>query len=234
MRFSAYRTATALALAWRVSAVPFGETSSYGSLSMNRLFGRESHELFDPADLSFITKMAAVGDSYSAGIGAGERLGAAYEIVDPASDHDCSRYDEAYPYLVNTDGRLGDDPSKRKFQFKSCSGAVIKDVVEKQIPTLDYNQQVILVSAGGNDAELTNILNQCIFQWASLTNFQVVLVKAQAKLNEWGWAINYDFGPVARGCDGQLDYSEKIINSDAFRDGLENVVWAAKTRLAST
>lgn len=69
-------------------------------------------------------------------------------VTELHKDYDCSRYDEAYPYLVNTDGRLGDDPSKRKFQFKSCSGAVIKDVVEKQIPTLDYNQQVILVSAG--------------------------------------------------------------------------------------
>lgn len=30
---------------------------------------------FDPSDLSFITKLAAIGDSYSAGIGAGNRLG---------------------------------------------------------------------------------------------------------------------------------------------------------------
>jgi hypothetical protein len=40
---------------------------------------------FDPQDLSFIKKMAAVGDSYSAGIGAGNRLGSAFDFLDPAS-----------------------------------------------------------------------------------------------------------------------------------------------------
>ena len=29
---------------------------------------------FDQSDLSFITRMAAIGDSYSAGIGAGNRI----------------------------------------------------------------------------------------------------------------------------------------------------------------
>lgn len=62
-------------------------------------------------------------------------------------DYACSRYDHAYPYLVNTDPRLG-DPSKRTFQFLSCSGAVTKDVLEKQIPDLKANQQAILLSIG--------------------------------------------------------------------------------------
>lgn len=30
---------------------------------------------FDPEDLSWITKLAAIGDSYSAGIGAGQKYG---------------------------------------------------------------------------------------------------------------------------------------------------------------
>lgn len=42
------------------------------SLNINHLLAREDE--FDPSDLSFITKMAAIGDSYSAGIGAGNVL----------------------------------------------------------------------------------------------------------------------------------------------------------------
>ncbi|KAI0403813.1 hypothetical protein F4802DRAFT_570340, partial [Xylaria palmicola] len=35
----------------------------------------EADDVFDSTDLSFIQKLAAIGDSYSAGIGAGDRLG---------------------------------------------------------------------------------------------------------------------------------------------------------------
>ncbi|KAH1392951.1 hypothetical protein KXX49_001196 [Aspergillus fumigatus] len=79
--------------------------------------------------------MAALGDSYSARIGAGDRIQS-----DPA----------------------------RTFQFVSCSGAVTADVLDKQNPKISGNQQVILLSIGGNDAELSSILNQCIFGWAAL------------------------------------------------------------------
>jgi hypothetical protein len=64
------------------------------------------------------------------------------------SDWLCSRYDHSYPYLFSQDERLG-DPKGRTFEFKSCSGAVVDDVIEDQIPALSSNQQVILVSAGG-------------------------------------------------------------------------------------
>lgn len=47
-----------------------GNLSSYSS----QLVGRDTGDDFDPSDLSFITRMAAIGDSYSAGIGAGARL----------------------------------------------------------------------------------------------------------------------------------------------------------------
>ena len=40
---------------------------------------------FDPSDLSWINKLAAIGDSYSAGIGAGDRLGNIFQALDPAS-----------------------------------------------------------------------------------------------------------------------------------------------------
>ncbi|KAJ6025713.1 hypothetical protein N7444_013392 [Penicillium canescens] len=168
------------------------------SLNTERLMARNTTE-FDLADLSFIKSMAAIGDSYSAGIGAGSRLG--------------SCYDNSYPYL--TDERLGDQAA-RTFWFESCSGAVTDDVLNDQIPNINGNQQVILLSAGmyipvffpmnwtdtsdvlgGNDAELSNILNQCL------------------------------------GCHGQLARTQKLISRDAFGKSLDSVISAAKLKLAS-
>lgn len=65
----------------------------------------------------------------------------------PLEDWACSRYDHSYPYLIHNDPQLG-DPAARTFQFASCSGAVIADVINKQIPQISGNQQVILLSAG--------------------------------------------------------------------------------------
>ena len=52
----------------------------FSALSVDSLLGKRDDD-FDPNDLSFITKLAAVGDSYSAGIGAGSRLGGLDGIV---------------------------------------------------------------------------------------------------------------------------------------------------------
>lgn len=52
----------------------FRNVAGNASMSSQRLMGRDDAE-FDPADLSFIQRMAAIGDSYSAGIGAGNLLG---------------------------------------------------------------------------------------------------------------------------------------------------------------
>lgn len=56
------------------SAVARPSLINFGSMSMNNIFGRETTVFFNPDDLTFIKKLAAVGDSYSAGIGAGDGL----------------------------------------------------------------------------------------------------------------------------------------------------------------
>lgn len=53
------------------------------SIPSNPVWTRDDD--FDESDLSFITKLAAVGDSYSAGIGAGDRLGTILNALDPHS-----------------------------------------------------------------------------------------------------------------------------------------------------
>lgn len=59
----------------RVTAIPASD--NFASMPMNSLFQRDDID-FDANDLSFIKKIAAVGDSYSAGIGAGSLLARSY------------------------------------------------------------------------------------------------------------------------------------------------------------
>jgi hypothetical protein len=69
---------------------------------------------------------AALGDSYASGLGAGHAL-----------DRTCRRYDHSYPYLLNNDPGLGDHQGdRRRFQPLTCTGARIRDVIEKQVPQL--------------------------------------------------------------------------------------------------
>ncbi|RYP12542.1 hypothetical protein DL765_007244 [Monosporascus sp. GIB2] len=214
----------------------------------------DDNNFFDPTDLSFIKKLAAIGDSHAAGIGAGDRLGNLLGALDPTSgeprhalssssfdgncithmceDWSCSRHDHAYPYLINNDRRLG-DPSGRNFQFRACSGAVTQDVLENQIPSVDSGQQVVLLSIGGNDAELLHVLNQCVFQWGVLNWEQVALAKTAATVDkEYQWAKDVDWDSLGHGCDAQLDRTESIINSDALSSNIDKVLDAAKAKLA--
>jgi len=130
----------------------------------------------DPEDHSYITGFGALGDSYSAGIGAGS----AYDI-----DVFCARYDAAFPALINSDVRMG-DPATRTFQFLACSGAKTSDVLSDQIPRLGPNQNLITLSIGVNDVGLSDILNDCVFQWSStpLSDCDKTLATAQMKIDE--------------------------------------------------
>ncbi|KAJ3549763.1 hypothetical protein NM208_g348 [Fusarium decemcellulare] len=210
-----------------------GVPASLDITSMSKRVTTRDDDDFDMSDLSHITKIAAIGDSYSAGIGAGERLGSFTSGFFTQSDYACSRYDHAYPYLVNEDYRFG-DKSNRNFQFQSCSGAIIEDVRKHQIPALDSDQQVIMLSAGGNDAELVKILNHCVYQWASFNSLEYVTGKLQESVAEKKipFAGNIDWEELARGCDEQLKISEGIIDDIEFTAKIETVLYEAKSKLA--
>ncbi|CAG5187688.1 uncharacterized protein ALTATR162_LOCUS11761 [Alternaria atra] len=104
------------------------------------------------AKFSWIRRFASVGDSYSAGLGSGDRL-----------DWLCSRYAQSYPNILHT-SLLGDNPN-RTHQFLACSGATSTEVLEKQIPVLQDNLDLLTMSAGGNDIGLTPILSNCVYQF---------------------------------------------------------------------
>lgn len=89
--------------------------------------------------------------SYAAGVGSGNLI-----------DKGCSRYDSAYPNLINLS--LEKSVKDIDFTFTACTGAVNSDVYT-QVGSLTTGQQLITISSGGNDAGFFDILNACIYRW---------------------------------------------------------------------
>lgn len=87
------------------------------------------------------------------------------------------------------------------------------------------------LSKGGNDAELVNILNQCIFQWSA---FDVNLMDEAIfkKLKSEPWAAGIYWENIGRGCAQQLNQSREILESDDFDQRLDSVISATKQKLS--
>lgn len=130
------------------------QTGSNNGLFSRSLAPRSLAKRDDPPniyDFTWIKHYVAVGDSYAAGIGAGNALNG-------PGDKDCSRYDQAYPVLLNS--ALESD----KFDNLACSGATSQDIRDKQINTIaDGSADLITVSAGGNDVGFEAILKACVY-----------------------------------------------------------------------
>lgn len=62
---------------------------------------------------------------------------------------------------------------------------------------------------------------------------QVNIIKVAALKKGWAWAEGFDWDSLSRGCDGQLDYSQALIEGDAFSRSLDQVIDKAKAKLAS-
>ena len=91
--------------------------------------------------LGFVQRWATIGDSFTAGIGSGQRQGRFF-----SSDWQCSRYSHIWPYLVNM--YIGS--ASKDFQFPPCSGARSQGVYQ-QAKDLAGNLDVVMLTAGGND-----------------------------------------------------------------------------------
>ncbi|KAM0425423.1 hypothetical protein ACHAPT_009480 [Fusarium lateritium] len=95
---------------------------------------------------------AAIGDSFSAGPGAGDRY--------HDSGGDCYRTIGSYPAQLEDDFPVPDG----KLQFRSCTGAKVPGMIANQIPNIDPYQKVVTVSIGGNDLGFGRVLRACIFK----------------------------------------------------------------------
>ncbi|MET9802666.1 SGNH/GDSL hydrolase family protein [Streptomyces sp. NPDC006368] len=92
---------------------------------------------------------AALGDSYSSGVGAG--------YYDSASGN-CKRTTRAYPALW----AAANAPSS--FAFTACSGARTTDVTATQLGPLSAATDLVSLTVGGNDAGFADVMTTCVTQ----------------------------------------------------------------------
>lgn len=123
---------------------------------------------------------AALGDSFAAGIGAGETTG---------NSGGCKRRVGSHAVQLTTSEHLRNGFHIPPFTFLACSGAVIADV----LPQHDNHQidvfaskayDLATVSIGGNDALFSELLNACIFHaspWR--TNCAAAVARSRAAIN---------------------------------------------------
>lgn len=151
MLFSRPSKALTVALvAWATSAyvIPYEHTANDTSLARDDaaaiLLGRSQ----SPNDFSWIKKWAAIGDSFTAGIGSGQQLGDWM-----TDDWKCSRYSYSWPMIVNH--ALGSSVST--FDFKACSGDRTGGIYNQANALSDGPYDVVMMTAGGNDLCLVRL-----------------------------------------------------------------------------
>ncbi|RKK13750.1 hypothetical protein BFJ65_g12973 [Fusarium oxysporum f. sp. cepae] len=129
----------------------------------------------DPSDFSWVKRWAAIGDSYTAGIGSGRPLGSILDgeeldvkvrtmnITLPNlefSGHGnwyCARYDMSYPMIISR--LLGSQVES--FQYAACSGDRAGQIYQ-QAEQIEGDLDMVMLTAGGNDLCLAGIITDCI------------------------------------------------------------------------
>ncbi|MCN9243387.1 SGNH/GDSL hydrolase family protein [Streptomyces sp. RY43-2] len=94
----------------------------------------------------------ALGDSYSAGVGAGRYLG---------SSGDCLRSSQAYPALWAA------AHARSSFSFTACNGAHTTDVLGRQLGPLNRSTGLVSVTAGGSDSGFSSVMKNCVLRGTS-------------------------------------------------------------------
>lgn len=93
------------------------------------------------------TDYAALGDSYSSGVGTGDYIGAS---------GGCKRSPDAYPELW----QAAHDAAS--FTFAACAGAKTTDVTADQLGGLSAATDLVTITVGGNDAGFTRVMEACV------------------------------------------------------------------------
>lgn len=99
-----------------------------------------------PAQAASAVHYVALGDSYSAGVGAGSTSGS------------CAQSPNAYPTLwakANTPA---------SFTFAACSSATTGDVIKSQLSSLSVSTTLVSITIGGNDVGFSSIMETCVLK----------------------------------------------------------------------
>lgn len=135
-----------LVLGWLHGLLPAVEAAVFQVANSSVADSGLSARANDPSDFSWVKRWAAVGDSFTAGIGSGSPLGS-FLNDEPGNDNwYCARYDTSYPMIIND--ALG--KSVDNFQFMACSGDRTGGIY-KQIQEMEGKLDLVVLTAGGND-----------------------------------------------------------------------------------
>ncbi|WP_079102397.1 SGNH/GDSL hydrolase family protein [Streptomyces sp. TP-A0356] len=91
----------------------------------------------------------ALGDSYSAGVGAGSYFGSGIA---------CMRSSRSYPALW----AAAHSPSS--FTFTACNGARTSDVMAGQLGPLSRRTGLVSITAGGSDIGFSSVMTTCVLR----------------------------------------------------------------------
>ncbi|RYP22868.1 hypothetical protein DL765_001464 [Monosporascus sp. GIB2] len=141
-----------------------------------------------------VEEFIAAGDSYTAGTG----CNGLNEII----AGDALRGKRSYPMQMSTDkdnwGFINGDETLPRFSFPAYTGDTTVELVSKQLIQGDYKDnnrnlprgqpfgkpQIAVVTIGGNDAELSNILNDCIYLGWRPGDCQATLSALQKEIDD--------------------------------------------------
>jgi lysophospholipase L1-like esterase len=108
----------------------------------------------------------ALGDSYSAGVGAGSYI---------SSSGSCSRSTLAYPQLWAT------AHAPASFVSVACSGAKTSDVSATQLSALSGSTTLVSISVGGNDVGFAKVMEDCVLYGTTTCVTEVNAAENQAQ-----------------------------------------------------
>ncbi|MET7302287.1 SGNH/GDSL hydrolase family protein [Embleya sp. NPDC005575] len=100
-----------------------------------------------PAPAAPVSRYAALGDSYSSGVGAGDYL---------TGGGDCKRSANAYPALWQQ------AHAAAEFAFVACSSATTADVRARQLSAVTGDTTLVTISVGGNDIGFADTIETCV------------------------------------------------------------------------
>jgi hypothetical protein len=109
---------------------------------------------------------AALGDSYSSGVGAGGYIG---------SSTDCLRSSQSYPALWAA------THAPSSFSFTACNGARTSDVMAGQLGPLNAGTGLVSVTAGGSDAGFGHVMTTCVLHGS--TSCQSAVAEARSYMD---------------------------------------------------
>jgi lysophospholipase L1-like esterase len=119
-----------------------------------------------PANAATTVNYVALGDSYSAGVGAGNYY---------SSSGSCDRSPNAYPALWAAAN------SPASFTFAACSGATVPSVISSQLSALSSSTTLVSFTIGGNDAGFASIMETCVL--SSTSTCESRIASAEASIN---------------------------------------------------